>query len=312
MNRLKMNKFEPKIVVPSKVNNSLYYFAGLAFLAFAKIKNLMRGYKTPRTFSIQDVDRGIKYDFGVVNKWLGFLKIYSNKFTIKSKTVLELGPGADLGIGLILLMKGAKKYNAIDVHNLVKSVPEQFYDEFFNYIKKMYNFSKIDFLRSQLKLTQRGKNDKLNYVWKDDFDLLIFKNEKINLVFSQAAFEHFDNVEDTIAKLSQITKKGAVMIAEVDLKTHSRWIRDVDPLNIYRYPDFIYDPFRFRGSPNRIGPFQYEDLLKKYGWTNIKIIPLSVLDKNYFGKVKNTLNKRFRADIKRMNYLSIIVGATKR
>ncbi|HEX3047124.1 MAG TPA: hypothetical protein VHY08_20390, partial [Bacillota bacterium] len=104
---------------------------------------------------------------------------------------------------------------------------------------------------------------------------------------------------------------GTILIAEVDLKTHTSWIRDLDPLNIYRYSDFIYNLFKFRGSPNRLRPFEYEEILKKNGWTDIQIIPSNKLEKEYMLKVKDNLNRRFREPINQMDYLSIILCATK-
>lgn len=232
---------------------------------------------------------------------------------MKGKTVLELGPGADLGIGIVLLMKGVEKYNAIDVNDLVSSVPDQFYEELFEIIAVIEDKeTDVDFLKSQLKLTQCGKNDRLNYVCRKDFDLSIFKRETVDLVFSQAAFEHFEKVEETFVQLSEIVKPGGILIAEVDLKTHTRWIRDLDPLNIYRYSEFIYDAFRFSGSPNRVRPFEYARHLEKNGWDNISIKPLSLLEKQYLSKVINSLNKNFRAPVNNMDYLSVMIQATKK
>ena len=171
----------------------------------------------------------------------------------------------------------------------------------------------VDFLRSQLKIAQLGKNDKLNYVCRKDFDLSIFKEEKVDIVFSQAAFEHFDNVEKTVAQLSEVVKHGGIFIAEVDLKTHTRWIRDADPLNIYRYSDVTYNLFKFSGSPNRVRPFEYEEILEKHGWTNITINPLTILEKNYLNrKMIVSLNRRFSDPINNMDYLSIMIHAIKK
>lgn len=313
--KLKETAFQPKIIKSPKVNNFCHYYAGIMFLFFAKLKNMIQGYATPRPFLITQFKKAVEYDVHVVDNWLKFLRAYAGeKASLKDKVILELGPGADLGVGLITLLKGAKKYHSLDINNLVKSVPKQFYDELFTYIKKDPGYSKqvVHFLDSQLKSTQNGKNDKLNYICRNNFDLLVFKNESINLIFSQAAFEHFDDVGATISKLSQVVESGAILISVVDLKTHSRWIRDADPLNIYRYNNFIYNIFKFRGFPNRLRPFQYEQILRKYGWTNIKIVPKSTIHKKYLAKVQHTLNKRFRTPINQMECLSIVICATKK
>jgi len=295
-----------------KTHNFIYYFTGLFFLFLSKLKNLMQGYRSPRPFGILDFKKAIEYDFRVVDGWLHFLKEYSGDDSLKGKTILELGPGADLGVGIITLMKGAEKYNAIDVNDLVKFVPDEFYRELFGYIDKINGIKPdIDFLRTQLELARGGKTGKLNYLCRSDFDISVFSGEQIDLVLSQAAFEHFDDIEKTIMQLSAVAKPGTMLIAEIDLKTHSRWIRDADPLNIYRYPDFIYNIFKFRSSPNRVRQFEYEKILKKFKWVNIKIFPIIVLDNKYLLAVRDFLSKRFRGGDSRMEELTVVLCATK-
>lgn len=296
-------------------NNLAYYWIGFAFLVLNKIRHSMRGYTSPRPFPITQIKRAIEYDFSIVTHWLEILAEYTGtKADLAGKSVLELGPGADLGIGLIILWKGAKKYNAIDVHNLVKSVPDKLYEDLFHALGKTQADGKVpvDYLRSQLKLTQTEKNDRLNYICRQDFDITIFKDEGIDLVFSQAAFEHFDDIDRAFSQLSRTVKRGTVLIAEIDLNTHTRWLRDVDPLNIYRYNDTIYNLFRFRGSPNRIRPFQYRETLEKYGWDNIRIIPLTRVEDKYLSKVSKGLNPRFLDHKNQIEFLSVMLCATKK
>ena len=306
--------YKIKIVTPKKIHNVIYCLIGILFLFLNKIRLSIQNYPSPQNFKPSNLKGAIEYIFMVVGYWEQFLREYTGiNFSLKDKSILELGPGASLGIGIITLMKGAKKYNAIDVNNLIRFAPDKFYQEFFNYIGNS-NDNKdvsVDFLRKQLELTCIGKNDKLNYICKKDFDITVFEKEEVDLIVSQAAFEHFDYIENVISQLSKIVKPGAILISQIDLKTHTKWIRDVDPLNIYRYSDFIYNLFSFRGFPNRIRPFQYEEILYRYSWSNIKIFPLTVLDDEYLTKVQKSLNKKFRSSLNRMDYLSIILCATK-
>jgi SAM-dependent methyltransferase len=296
-------------------NNLAYYWIGFAFLVLNKIRHSIRGYTSPRPFPITQIQRAIEYDFSIVTHWLDVFAEYTgNKADLAGKSILELGPGADLGIGLITLWKGARKYNAIDVHNLAESVPNKFYENLFHALENNPADGKVpvDYLRSQLKLTQSGKNDKLNYICRQDFDITIFQNEGIDLVFSQAAFEHFDDIDRAFSQLSRIVKQGAVLVAEIDLNTHTRWLRDVDPLNIYRYSDTIYNLFRFRGSPNRTRPFQYTETLEKYGWDNIRIIPLTKVEDKYLSTVTKRLDPRFWDQKNQIEFLSVMLCATKK
>lgn len=264
---------------------------------------------------MSDSSRAVEYDVKVLQKWLTILREYvGDSASIQGKTVLELGPGPDLGIGILCLAEGAHQYNAIDVNNLVRHAPSGFYEALFERIQIDERYRQVDIhhLRSQLALTQEGRNDRINYVCNNDFDLSVFAGQRIDLVVSQAAFEHFDDVEGTISQLGDVVDTGALFVAEVDLRTHTRWIRDVDPLNIYRYSDFIYDLFRFRGSPNRIRPTEYRALLEKHGWVNVKVLPLTRLEGQYFDGIYKQLHSRFRTPDSQMDWLTVVICATKK
>src|SRR5262245_6591585 len=111
------------------LRNACLFGAGIGFLGLAKTKNLLQGYSTPKPFDVSDSDRCIDYDIRIVEFWLAYLQQYTfGQITLAGKSVLELGPGSDLGIGLYLLSKGCLQYNACDVNNLVKSVPDGFYE----------------------------------------------------------------------------------------------------------------------------------------------------------------------------------------
>lgn len=97
------------------------------------------------------------------------------------------------------------------------------------------------------------------------------------------------------------------MVAQVDLKTHSRWIREHDPNNSYRYPRWLYRLFWFQGAPNRVRPQEYVRALRRCGWTDIEITPLSQLGDRRIRSVDTA----FRDPSDQMNVLSIVLCARK-
>lgn len=297
------------------IKNWFYFYAGIVFLGLAKTKSIIHGYSSPKPFSIDETIRCVEYDIGVVEKWLSHLHKYtldSNKDVLKGKRVLELGPGSDLGVGLYLLSKGVDEYNAVDVNDLVKTVPDVFYEELFTYMKEKSEKVDEPLLRKELDKTKDGRNDKLNYVCRDDFDIpSALGDRKVDLIFSQAAFEHFDDIEKTVKLLSNVVVRGAIAIILIDLKTHSRWIRDKDPINIYRYPEWIYRLFNFRGIPNRVRPYQYKDAFEMHGFGNVKIVPGRLLSDDNFNFVKKHLSNKFKSENNQMDYLSMWLYATK-
>lgn len=294
-------------------HNTFYRIAGFCILVLNKIRHAIQGYRSPRPFPISEIDRAIDYDYSVVEHWTETLSEYVGKpVSLENRTILELGPGADLGAGLITLLRGARKYNALDVNNLAATVPKALYDALLAKMRRDGAAEdEICLLSQQLDLTSAGSNDRLNYVVRGDFDITAFANEGIDTVFSQAAFEHFDDIPATFARLTRTVRPGAVLIAEIDLSTHTRWLRDVDPLNIYRYSDFIYNLFRFAGSPNRVRPGEYVKILRELGWENVQVKPLVRVDDQYLAGVMPRLARRFRDASAEIEFLSVMLCATR-
>lgn len=301
-----------KIINPGSVNNLYYHVVGLVLLVLNKIRHTVQGYKNPRPFPTTEIQRAIDYDYQVVEEWTEQLSEYSkNTISLEGQSILELGPGADLGVGVILLAKGVKKYHALDRHSLVHSAPKQFYQELFQRLAETRDGLDVDALRTQLEMTLNGNNDRLDYVVRRDFDVMSFKGHDIDIVLSQAAFEHFDDIGQVFARLGSVVRRGAVLVATVDLQTHTRWIREVDPLNIYRYSDFVYKLFKFPGSPTRVTPSEYKTLLQNNGWQNVEIKPLIVLEDGYMARTQHTLSRRFRNRAGDMSILGMMICATK-
>jgi len=296
----------PKIVNPGKASNGPCKLSGAAILVANKIRHAIMGYRTPRPFGSEEIDRAVEYDFSVVDGLLDCLSDYCRGATdLSGKRVLELGPGADMGVGLILLATGAGGYTAFDVHNLADTAGSEFYDRL---LEQLSDRADADELRSQLALLKDGAPDRLCYRCERNFDMSVLPEQSVDLIVSQAAFEHFDDPRRTIEQMSALAAPGAMLVCEIDLATHTRWIRDRDPLNIYRYGDGFYNAMKFRGSPNRVRPREYKKMLADAGWEDVRQVPLAVLDEERLAEVQPALARRFREDAD-MRCLSIAICA---
>ena len=266
---------------------------------------------SPKTFSMSEIERCIEYDVHIVSDWINHLKEYAPAYTIQNKHILELGPGSDLGVGLYLLSKSAKKYTAVDVYDLASTVSPEFYNTFFTSLQEKEQIDTAS-LEEELHKTCHHNNDKLNYICRPDFNFTdTIGDDKVDIIFSNAAFEHFSDFRKTICDLSKIALPGSVFIVSIDLRTHSRWIRDKDPNNIYRYSNAFYKLFNFKSSPNRIRPCQYKEALEQNGWRDIVIQPEMTLDKNRLTCFQDHLNKNFRDEVNQMDHLTVWICATK-
>ncbi len=270
------------------------------------------GYTTTNT--VTDEKKCIDYSFNVVDGWMGFASGHFDEFSIKDKVILEIGPGSDLGTGVILLGRGARKYCAFDVNNLEERTTLNHYTAILRRLleDECVDEDLIADLTKDIEV-QRGsggeKEGLLNYSVKNRVDFGSFENNSIDVVFSQAALEHFEDVEAMFLKLEDVCNDGCVFIAEIDLAAHSRWIRDVDPLNIYRYSDTVYGLLAHAGSPNRVRPSQYVKAMEKTGWRDIGVIPLNRASRPYFDDVRDYMLNKFQDP--QLDHLSIILVARR-
>ena len=273
------------------MTNAFYYVSGIFFLGLAWLKHFIFGYTTPKPLPLSEVDECIDYDTTIANRFLENLDKLGSDCTLDGQRILELGPGSDLGVGLILVAKGASAYVGFDRHDLARGVPQRFYER----------------LAQRLSVDLAPLSDgRVTHIAREDFDLALSEISDIDIVVSNAAFEHFDDVDATVQALSRIVHPHAKAAIEVDLQTHSRWIRQADPNNIYRYPRWLYRIFRFPGQPNRMRPEDYEHSFRRHGWTDIRLFPANQLEDHLRGR---TVHADFK--LSRLGWLSFVLCATK-
>lgn len=280
--------------------NIFFYWMGLGVLVLNKLRYALRGYRSPRPFPVSEIDQAVEHDLEVARHMEGALRTYLDEPSpFAGRTVLELGPGADLGVGLALLSKRARRYIGFDIHHLAQNVPRALYD------RLLARLPRAREIEPELERTLQGQADRLEYRWDAAFDLSSLKEEGVDLVMGNASFEHLSDVEETLEHLTEIVEPGTVLVSEVDLQTHTQVLRARDPLNIYRFAPWIYNRLKFQGSPNRVRPETYRRLLKKLGWRDIKIFAGTVTSSAHCKSVRPYVTERFRAetDLNTLNFV---------
>lgn len=278
----------------AKSANMFYHIFGALILLANKIRYSLFGYGRPRPFDVSQTDKAVNYDFGVFDGWMKHLKNYAGQNDIGGKNILELGPGADLGNAFIAIALGAATYTAFDANPLAKNCPDSFYDKLFDELVKKFGAQK-DVLKTELEKMKKNENGRVKYVCDNKFDLSLLNN-KFDLFFSQAAFEHFNDVGKVINQLSGLAAPGAIFLAEIDLQTHTQILRHRDPLNIYRFSDSFYRACHFAGIPNRVRPAEYSGALKSNGWSDITIVKLNALPEPETEKASKIVAKKIAND----------------
>lgn len=294
--------------------NGAYFLLGSLALLANKLRYTLRGYRDPRPFASSEYQRAIAYDLGVVDAWMARLEAYLGQpYDLRGKTVLELGPGADLGVGLYFLAQGVARYCAADVNLLAAKVPQEFYERLVADLieRGTITADRADALLAEPESTRVGQPDRLDYRCLDDFDLRVFGRDSVDLFVSQAAFEHFEHFQDTARQMAEVARPGALLVTEIDLNTHTRWLRDNDPHSIYRIPEWMYQLCHFPGIPNRMRPQEYVQALEQAGWHDIVVTPITTVSDGYLRQVQPHLASPFRTPTADMSHVHVVLCARR-
>ncbi len=300
-----------QILHPHSIRNRFHHVAGLGILTANLLRHRVSGFRDLRLPPSADAEESCRRDSAIVENWLHHLRRYlGGEPPIVGKQALELGPGRALGRGLFLLAIGMEGYRALDDHPSLKRLPSGFHQDMAQFIAHQTGIGPEPLLDALNKLEQ-GEPGRLAYSCHSPLDLSVLAEDSIDFIFSQTVLEHLEHPEKTIEQMARVARPGTILVSEIDLQTHTRWIRDADPLNIYRYPDSLYRAFSFSGIPNRVRPDDYLGTLTRHGWTRIRLFPKRVLDPEYVKQVEPTLAPQFRGDLEHLGWMSLVICATR-
>ena len=240
---------------------------GLGFLGLAWGKSKLNGYTTPNDVAKSDEDGQIAY---LLDIFAALRRFMPPDFDLRGQDVLELSPGASRGNGVLFLALGARSYHAIDVFDLAAGEDPGFYARL---LDSFPQGRAVDRERA-LTLACRPGSREFGYAVGRDFDIpRLAERRRFDLIVSCAAFEHYDSPASAIAAMTRVARPGCAAVHIIDLQTHSRWIREQDPNNIYRYPERLYRLFAFPGQPNRQRPAGYVRDFEAEGWDDVRFVP---------------------------------------
>ncbi len=290
------------------LRNSAMYALGLGFMALAWSKDKLTGYSTPNTVSPDDLGGRVEYVHDIFDSWMRFLP---EDFDLHGKDVLELCPGSSRGAGAIFLANGARSYHAVDIFPLAARETADFHELVLDCLPDGDARSE-DVERARAIVRTPGGGDLFTYATGADFDVVrLAGGRTFDLIVSCAAFEHYDDIDTTIAQTTEVARPGCQSAHIVDFQTHSRWIREHDPNNIYRYPERLYRLFSFPGQPNRRRPKDYAHAFRANGWGDVHVAPSRSVAPELVGPSTSGLAAPFDAPDMDMTMLDGVVLARR-
>lgn len=190
-------------------------------------------------------------------------------FSIKNKTILEIGPGDSVSTGIIAWAMGAKKTYLVDnggfatrevkvYKHLANELSAQGLDKA-EQVLKCNNFDDIMDVTSTVYLTEG-----LDSIKK-------IKSNHIDFCFSHAVIEHvlLNEIEDFLSELYRVHDIGGIGSHQIDLKDHMG-----GGLNSLRFGASLWESSLFKKAgfyTNRLRSSQLIEIILKAGFNIVEV-----------------------------------------
>ncbi len=270
----------------------MYYFLGLFIGLSSRLKKFVLGLKSPRPrmLALGDYETNLKYDQEIIRTIFGLVN--QPDFFVDKK-VLEVGPGPDLMLGLLILEKGAASYQAIDYFPVL-SAPQYFYKKISETLGNPMALKAAQELSDLSPSTQEIKVSNLSYKILG-LEKLSDTKEKYDIIFSKDVLEHVDDLDSAFKAMKQSLAPNGHMIHKIDFQTHTSFIQERDKLNFLRYSENVYKKFvKFRGGPNRLRLPELIELARANGFVIEKIYINKEMSASELAKIKPYLSQYYR------------------
>ncbi len=162
------------------------------------------------------------YNMGIVQKYGAVIE--QTLGSLKGTSVLEIGPGRNLAVGVTLVCRGARKYSAVDIYEHPRLYDPSVYVAL-NRLAELadwprYNFTKFD----RVVKIEDGKVvlDPQWIEWLYPYESYNFPMAAggVDFVFSHSGFEHFNEPRKTIERIFQVLRPGGTTAHSIDLRDH--------------------------------------------------------------------------------------------
>jgi hypothetical protein len=85
-------------------------------------------------------------------------------------------------------------------------------------------------------------------------------------------------------------------VHHIDGNTHTRVLRERDPLNILRYSDATWARIAsYPGAPNRLRAGEYVEIARAAGWSDVEVHVEDRASARYVQRVRSSLDPHYRS-----------------
>jgi SAM-dependent methyltransferase len=225
--------------------------------------------------------------FGILDKEINF--------DIRGKLILEVGPGYSLGVAFLAALSGARKIYAVDAYPHPKGTDDDFIlamltrlmEERSFFFSEVKNLSDDDFMNLFARIVAKDdhdvfsyRNDKVELLYPYYAEKLPFKEDSFDLVYTNAAFEHFLLPRQAVQEMYRVTKPGGISFHSVDHRDHRNFQKPLDFLTLEDDQWLqVYEKLKQQGinsysHTNRLRCSEVVALFEEQGFKTVKALPI--------------------------------------
>lgn len=232
-----------------------------------------------RHSQIKDVGQSVGYVRGVFEDYSRHAGWKDGD--LAGKSVLEIGPGDNLGVALLFLASGAERVACLDRFYSLRDERRQ--REIYLALRNSLSAAEREVFERVVRFSGEAvKFDGVSLTehyghGAEDADK-VFAPESFDVIVSRSVLEHVADLDKTLYSLNSVLRPGGLMIHKVDFRDHGLFSAyGYHPLTFLTIPENRYAAMsRHAGRPNRRLYGDYRERLVALGF-EVKIVVTHVL-----------------------------------
>lgn len=231
-------------------------------------------------------DDAVDYALSIARNYLDMLR--KRGIALDKAAILEIGPGADFAVQLVLASHGAQVTLA---DRFLAQWDDEFHPGFYRDFMARHD-GPVGAIEAVL--ARGGYHGVLTLLPEPAEALNSIADGSFDLVLSNAVLEHVRNLDDTVAELARIARPGGVQAHQVDCRYHSDFSR---PLEHLTAPKLLFDARRLasncvEGTQLRLA--EIAERFTPYFWID-EIEPNAFAEFDYLDRIMPHLRGRYAA-----------------
>ncbi|MEM7353423.1 MAG: methyltransferase domain-containing protein [Acidobacteriota bacterium] len=188
------------------------------------------------------------YNMTIVNKYAQAIE--ATLGSLKGTSVLEIGPGRNLAVGVTLVVRGARRYSAVDIYQDPALFEPMAYLNMHRLAQEVtgwsYNVSRFDDMVRIEDGQVHLDPERIEWLYPHESYSFPTPDDSIDFVFSHSGFEHFNEPRKTIDRILKALRPGGVTAHSIDLRDHDDFSKP------YAFLAFSEEEWRARFKPENL------------------------------------------------------------